>query len=206
MMDGPGGLALTQDASTKRWHAASAVARVRQELTGKEGLVLRALERRRGQGPEDREARSRSTRRRPSCWPRTPPAGCCTRERAGTGSSNIPDDWCMLDPIKFGIVCPGMKADGQLDDQGHPGRYRHRLSRPARHRAVAHHRPHGAVPLLHGHHKGEVGHAAQHAARLQDGLRSQRAAHRGPARRRAAGPERYAGMGLRDLGDRCGST
>ena len=26
----------------------------------------------------------------------------------------------MLDPIKFGIVCPGMKADGELDANGIP--------------------------------------------------------------------------------------
>ena len=26
----------------------------------------------------------------------------------------------MLDPIKFGIVCPGMKDDGQLDEKGIP--------------------------------------------------------------------------------------
>jgi hypothetical protein len=26
----------------------------------------------------------------------------------------------MLDPIKFGIVCPGMKPDGKLDDTGIP--------------------------------------------------------------------------------------
>ena len=26
----------------------------------------------------------------------------------------------MLDPIKFGIVCPGMKPDGQLDKNGIP--------------------------------------------------------------------------------------
>ena len=26
----------------------------------------------------------------------------------------------MLDPIKFGIVCPGMKTDGKLDEHGIP--------------------------------------------------------------------------------------
>ena len=33
---------------------------------------------------------------------------------------DVPDGWCMLDPIKFGIVCPGMKADGQFDAKGIP--------------------------------------------------------------------------------------
>ena len=58
----------------------------------------------------------------------------------------------------------------------HSGRHRHRLSRPPRHRAVAHDRSHGAVPVLDGRHEGQVGHAAQHAARLQGRLRPQRAA------------------------------
>ena len=34
--------------------------------------------------------------------------------------TNLPDGWCMLDPIKFGIVCPGMKTDGELDAKGIP--------------------------------------------------------------------------------------
>ena len=36
------------------------------------------------------------------------------------GFEGLPDGWCMLDPIKFGIVCPGMKTDGQLDKAASP--------------------------------------------------------------------------------------
>ncbi len=42
----------------------------------------------------------------------------------------------------------------------HPGRHRHRVYRASRHRAITHHRSHGAVPVLGGHHQGQVGHAA----------------------------------------------
>ncbi len=36
------------------------------------------------------------------------------------GFEGIPDGWCMLDPIKVGIVCPGMGTDGNLSDAGLP--------------------------------------------------------------------------------------
>ena len=32
----------------------------------------------------------------------------------------MPDGWCLLDPIKFGIVCPGMGRDGKLEKRGIP--------------------------------------------------------------------------------------
>ena len=125
----------------------------------------------------------------PNCWVLHP-------GESWHGFEDLPDGWCMLDPIKFGIVCPGMKDDGQLDTTRHPGRHRHRVSRPPRHRAVAHDRPHGAVPVLDRHHQGQVGHAAQHAARLQGRLRPQRAARGSRCRRSSrSAPQRYAGNG-----------
>lgn len=36
------------------------------------------------------------------------------------GFDGIPDGWCMLDPIKAGIVCPGMGEDGELESKGIP--------------------------------------------------------------------------------------
>jgi len=36
------------------------------------------------------------------------------------GFDGIPDGWCMLDPIKAGIVCPGMGEDGELEAHGIP--------------------------------------------------------------------------------------
>jgi arginine decarboxylase len=37
------------------------------------------------------------------------------------GFEGLPDRWCMLDPIKLGILCPGMTEDGQLTEHGIPG-------------------------------------------------------------------------------------
>ena len=80
-----------------------------------------------------------------------------------------------------------------------------RVSGPPRHRALAHHRPHGAVPLLPRRHQGEVGDAPQHPARFQDRLRPERAARRGIAQHRGgrAGPVRgdgAQGSRRRDVG------
>lgn len=36
------------------------------------------------------------------------------------GFEGIPDGWCMLDPIKAGIVCPGMGENGELEAHGIP--------------------------------------------------------------------------------------
>ena len=116
-------------------------------------------------------------------------------------STDLPDGWCMLDPIKFGIVCPGMKTDGQLETKGIPADI-----------VTAYLGRHGIVPsrttdhmvlflFSDGCHEGQVGHAAQHAARFQGRLRPQRAARRGLAAVVAAAPQRYAGKGLKDLGD-----
>jgi len=49
----------------------------------------------------------------PACWILHP-------GESWHGFDGIPDGWCMLDPIKAGIVCPGMGADGCLEDWGVP--------------------------------------------------------------------------------------
>jgi len=36
------------------------------------------------------------------------------------GFEGLPDGYCLLDPIKFGIVCPGMGRDGKLEKWGIP--------------------------------------------------------------------------------------
>lgn len=37
------------------------------------------------------------------------------------GFDHLPDDWCMLDPLKYGVLCPGMSPGGQLEEWGIPG-------------------------------------------------------------------------------------
>ena len=49
----------------------------------------------------------------PACWVLHP-------GEKWHGFDGIPDGWCMLDPIKAGIVCPGMGEDGNLEENGIP--------------------------------------------------------------------------------------
>ncbi len=120
MMDGPAGQALTQETIDEAVACRLAVARVAAGIPREEGLVLRAVERRGSARTRRRPSASRSTRRPRSCSRRIRTAGSCIPARAGTASKALPDGWCMLDPIKFGIVCPGMKTDGQLEKTGIP--------------------------------------------------------------------------------------
>ena len=49
----------------------------------------------------------------PSCWVLHP-------GEKWHGFEGVPDGYCMLDPIKPGIVCPGMGDDGKLETRGVP--------------------------------------------------------------------------------------
>ncbi len=120
MMDGPAGQALTQETHRRggRLPAGRGARTRRSSWRRRTGSSRRGMPRR---SPTPRPASaSRSTRHRPSCSRPIRTAGCCIPARAGTASRTCPDGWCMLDPIKFGIVCPGMKDDGELDEKGIP--------------------------------------------------------------------------------------
>ena len=107
----------------------------------------------------------------------------------------------MLDPIKFGIVCPGMKADGKLDTNGIPADI-----------VTAYLGRHGIVPSRTTDHmvlflfsmgvtKGKWGTLLNTLLDFKvDYDRNAPLAEVVP-RVVAAAPERYAGMGLKDLGD-----
>ncbi len=107
----------------------------------------------------------------------------------------------MLDPIKFGIVCPGMKADGQLDKNGIPADI-----------VTAYLGRHGIVPSRTTDHmvlflfsmgvtKGKWGTLLNTLLDFKvDYDRNAPLAEVVPGVV-ANAPERYAGMGLKDLGD-----
>jgi arginine decarboxylase len=130
----------------------------------------------------------------PGCWVLHPGDGW-------HGFEGLPDGWCMLDPIKFGIVCPGMKADGQLDRTGIPADI-----------VTAYLGRHGIVPSRTTDHmvlflfsmgvtKGKWGTLLNTLLDFKvDYDRNAPLAEVVPAVA-AAAPERYAGMGLKDLGD-----
>jgi arginine decarboxylase len=117
------------------------------------------------------------------------------------GFEGLPDGWCMLDPIKFGIVCPGMKNDGQLDANGIPADI-----------VTAYLGRHGIVPSRTTDHmvlflfsmgvtKGKWGTLLNTLLDFKaDYDRNAPLAEVLPAVA-AAAADRYAGMGLKDLGD-----
>ena len=107
----------------------------------------------------------------------------------------------MLDPIKFGIVCPGMKTDGQLDATGIPADI-----------VTAYLTHHGIVPSRTTDHmvlflfsmgvtKGKWGTLLNTLLDFKvDYDRNAPLTEVVPAVV-AAAPDRYAGKGLKDLGD-----
>ena len=136
-------------------------------------LVLQHLERGPGQGRKERqEGRIRRTRR-PSSSRASPTRWVLHPGDTWHGFGDIEDGYCMLDPIKVSIVTPGVADKGGLDKRGHPGHARDGVSPPPRCRGREDDGLHDPLPLLDRHHQGQVGDAAQRAARLQARLRQQ---------------------------------
>ena len=171
-------------------------------VRAEEGLVLQHLERGHGEGP------ARAARR--SAFEDAPPELLATD----------PDCWVLHPGRQLARVRrprrrllharpdqgvgrhAGRRRQGRPRQAGHPGDARDGLPPPPRRRGREDDRLHDPVPLLDRHHQGQVGHAAQRAARLQARLRPQRAARRGAAApRRRVIPDTTAGLGLRDLAD-----
>src|SRR6476661_6110454 len=119
MMDGPAGQTLTQEGIDEAVACRQATARVYQEFLGKKDWFFAPWNAEEVQDPKSgkripfHKASPEQLATDPECWVLHP------NER-WHGFDDIPDNWCMLDPIKFGIVCPGMKSDGTLEDKGIP--------------------------------------------------------------------------------------
>jgi arginine decarboxylase len=200
MMDGPAGQALTQDVINEAIACRLAVARTRLQFAAKKDWFFAPWNAEEVRDPKTgkripfHEAPAELLATDPSCWVLRP-------GESWHGFEGIAENWCMLDPIKFGIVCPGMKPDGQLDSKGIPADI-----------VTAYLGRHGIVPSRTTDHmvlflfsvgitKGKWGTLLNalldfkadydRNAPLEDALP-------GVA---AAAPARYAGMGLKDLGD-----
>src|SRR4030095_8084651 len=111
MMDGPAGQSLTQETIDEAIACRLALARGHREFKAKNQWFFEPWN-----APEVRD--SASGRRvafvdaseemlanDPSCWVLHP-------NETWHGFEGLPDGWCMLDPIKVGVVCPGMQDDG----------------------------------------------------------------------------------------------
>jgi arginine decarboxylase len=200
MMDGPGGQALTQDVIHEAVACRLAIARIRQEFLGKRDWFFapwnaeKVKDPRTGKRIPFHEAPAELLATEPSCWVLHP-------GESWHGFEGLPDGWCMLDPIKFGIVCPGMKPDGTLDTKGIPADL-----------VTAYLGRHGIVPSRTTDHmvlflfsvgitKGKWGTLVNTLLDFKaDYDKNAPLAEVVPAVA-AAAPDRYAGMGLKDLGD-----
>lgn len=200
MMDGPGGLALTQDVIDEAVACRLAVARIRREFAAKQEWFFAPWNAETVRDPKTgkaipfADAPAELLATEPGCWVLHP-------GDRWHGFDDIPDTWCMLDPIKFGIVCPGMQDDGQLDPKGIPADI-----------VTAYLGRHGIVPSRTTDHmvlflfsvgitKGKWGTLLNTLLDFKtDYDRNAPLAEVLPAIA-AAGGSRYAGMGLRDLGD-----
>lgn len=200
MMDGPGGHVLTQECIDEAVACRLAVARVRQEFAAKRDWFFAPWNAEVVHNPKTNppipfhEAPADLLATDPNCWILRPGDNW-------HGFRDLPDGWCMLDPIKFGIVCPGMKADGELDESGIPADI-----------VTAYLGNHGIVPSRTTDHmvlflfsmgitKGKWGTLLNALLDFKaDYDRNAPLAEVVPAVL-AAGPDRYSGKGLKDLGD-----
>ena len=181
MMDGPSGIALTtesiREAVAFRQMLDAAARRFRQE--GRMVLQLPGSRTDRA-GPKTgkavpfHQAAEQQLVTDPSCLGAASGCGVAWLRRARRRLLHArPDQGVDRDA--------GGRRGRQAGQDRHPRDPGHRLSRPARHRGREDHRLHHPVPVLARHHQGQVGHAGQRAARLQDRLRCQQAAGAGPA-------------------------
>jgi len=200
MMDGPGGQALTQDVIDEAVACRLAVARVRQEFLAKKDWFFAPWNAEEVQDPKSgkripfHKASPEQLATDPECWVLHP------NER-WHGFDDIPDNWCMLDPIKFGIVCPGMKSDGTLEDKGIPADI-----------VTAYLGRQGIVPSRTTDHmvlflfsvgitRGKWGTLLNALLDFKNDYDSNAPRSQILPRLVSAAPGRYAGMGLKDLGD-----
>jgi arginine decarboxylase len=200
MMDGPGGQALTQDVIDEAVACRLAMARVRQEFLSRKDWFFapwnaeEVRDPRTGKRIPFHEVPAEQLATDPSYWVLRP-------GESWHGFERIAENWCMLDPIKFGIVCPGMKQDGQLDAQGIPADI-----------VTAYLGRHGIVPSRTTDHMVlflfSVGVTKGKWGTLLNTLLDFKADYDRNAPLAdvlpnvvAAAPARYAGMGLKDLGD-----
>ena len=181
MMDGPGGPTLTDESIQEAVAFRQTMGRVHRQFAEKGEWFFKtwnAGQRQASASPARRcrfeDASPELLATDPECWVLHP-------GETWHGFGDLEDDYCMLDPIKVSIVTPGVADKGGLDKRGIPASLVTAYLHYSRRRGREDDRLHDPGAVLHRHHQGQVGHAAQRAARLQARLRQQRAARAGAA-------------------------
>lgn len=119
MMEGPAGEALTQEVINEAVDFRQALARANREFTKKKDWFFDSWNAPQVRDPKTgkkvafADAPAELLATDPSCWVLHP-------GEKWHGFDGIPDGWCMLDPIKAGILCPGMGDNGELQPFGIP--------------------------------------------------------------------------------------
>ena len=200
MMDGPGGLTLTQEAIKEAVACRLTVARIRCETEKRgdwffapwnAGEVMNPAT---GKKVPFHEAPPELLCTDPGCWVLHP-------GESWHGFEGIPDGWCLLDPIKVGIVCPGMGDDGQMKPWGIPADL-----------VTAYLGYHGIVPSRTTDHmvlflfsigvtKGKWGSLVSTLINFKRDYDRNAPLVEAVPDIAAAGGKRYAGLGLKELGD-----
>jgi arginine decarboxylase len=118
MMDGGGGLSLTQEVIDEAVDFRQAVGRIHRRFGEKKDWFFKPWNAERVKRPDGREvafedASTELLAKSQEPWILRP-------GQAWHGFEGIADDWCMLDPIKVSILAPGMGEDGKLEKTGVP--------------------------------------------------------------------------------------
>ncbi len=200
MMDGPGGHALTQECIDEAVACRLALARVRQEFAAKGEWFFgpwnakTVADGKSGKRIAFERASAEKLATDPTCWVLEP------GER-WHGFEEVARDWCMLDPIKLGVMCPGMNDDGSLAEWGIPGdlvtAYLGRVgivpSRTTDHMVL--------FLFSMGVTKGKWGSLIATLLDFRADYERNAPLEQVVPNVVAAAPQRYAGMGLKDLGN-----
>ncbi|SNB71337.1 arginine decarboxylase [Arboricoccus pini] len=119
MMDGPGGRSLTDDVIRESIAFRQALARAHREYAQRGDWFFwpwnapAILDRETGGSVPFADADPVILARDPAAW-------ILGKDEAWHGFGDIPDGWAMLDPIKVGIVCPGIDDAGEMLERGIP--------------------------------------------------------------------------------------
>ena len=118
MMDGPAGEALTTDVIDEAIAFRQALGRAHLEYKKRGEWFFWPWN-----APEVKDAKGKKVAfvdADPKMLASDPEAWIFHPGETWHGFGNIPDGWCMLDPIKVGITCPGMGDDGKMLKSGIP--------------------------------------------------------------------------------------
>ena len=200
MMDGGAGQSLTQEAIDEAIACRQALARYHRDLA-KTGEWFfspwnppEVLDPSTGKRVAFADAPPALLAHDPNCWVLHP-------GEAWHGFDEVPDGWCLLDPIKFGVICPGMNDDGTLAEQGIPGDL-----------VTAYLGEQGIVPSRTTSHivlflfsmgvtKGKWGTLINGLLEFKRDYDANTPLEQAMPKVARGAPARYAGMGVKDLGD-----